>query len=232
MRMTFGTRVMKRGWQGLSLGTAALALAGCATTINDDVSKSRLAQPVADEHGQAITAAGDIAIAGQMVSHSIMNLSEVADATVPPLVQFRGVTSVISGPVDTEPYTDLLRDRLLLITREKLRFVERQLPPLHSHKGKHSGEPMDVNTDADYKILAELRGEYGSDTYLVQIQFLDVHSGQILFNGLYSIRREEQDTSPETVTTHQQIESTNPNPEPVDVDAPPPPPPNGNSGLQ
>ena len=229
MRMTFGTRVMKRGWQGLSWGAAALALAGCATTINDDVSKSRLGQPVADEHGQAITPAGDIAIAGQIVSHAIMNLPEVADATVPPLVQFRGVTSVINGPVDTEPYTNLLRDRLLLITREKLRFVERQLPPLHSHKGKHA---IDVSTDASYKILAELRGEYGSDTYLVQIQFLDISTGQILFNGLYTIRREEQDTPPETVTTQQQIEPTNPNPEPVDVDAPPPPPPNGNSGLQ
>jgi hypothetical protein len=231
--------MMSGGWRGLSWGAAALALAGCATTINDDVSKSRLAQPVADEHGQAITAAGDIAIAGQMVSHSIMDLPEVADATVPPLVQFRGVTSVINGPVDTEPYTDLLRDRLLLITREKLRFVERQLPPLHAHKGKHrtEGGSIDVDTDAAYKILAELRGEYGSDTYLVQIQFIDIHSDQILFNGLYSIRREEEDTPPApTVTTEQQqIEPTNPNPEPIDVDAPPPPPPpppNGNSGLQ
>ena len=224
--------MMSRGRQGLFFGTA-LALAGCATSINDDVSKSHLAQPVADEHGQPIIAAGDIAIAGQEVAHAIMDLPEVANATVPPLVQFKRVTSVINGPVNTEPYTDLLRDRLLLITREKLRFVERQLPPLH---GRKHGGPIDVNTDADYKILAELRGEYGSDTYLVQIQFLDIHSNDILFNGLYSIRREEQDEAPpETATTQQQIEPTTSNPEPIDVDAPPPPPqpmPPGNSGLQ
>jgi hypothetical protein len=229
--------MMGGGWRGFSLVAATLALSACATSINDDVSKSRLAQPVADEHGQAITAAGDIAIAGQMVAHSIMDLPEVADATVPPLVQFRGVTSVINGPVNTAPYTGLLRDRLLLITREKLRFVERQLPPLHGHKSKHKeeGGSIDVDTDADYKILAELRGEYGSDTYLVQIQFIDVHSNQILFNGLYSISREADDTPPATVSSSQPIEPTNPNPEPVDVDAPPPPPqpmPNGNPGVQ
>jgi hypothetical protein len=229
--------MMREGWRGFYLGAAGLALAGCATTINDDISKSQLAQPTMDEHGQVITEAGDIAIAGQMAAHSIMDLPEVAEAAKPPLVEFKGVTSIVTGPVNTQPYTDLLRDRLLLITREKLRYVERQLPPLHAHKGKHheEGGSIDVDTNAEYEILAELRGEYGADNYRVQIQFVDISTRQPLFNGLYNIRHEEQDEAPPQDTTQQPIEPTNPNPTPIDEDASPPPPPPmpaGNSGLQ
>ena len=189
-----------------------------------------------DASGQPIIQAGDVAIAGQMAAHSIMDLPDVSGATVPPLVRFTGVTSTVTGPVDTAPYTSLLRDRLLLLTREKLRFVERQLPAFHAHKVKHSKDvaaPMEINSDADYQIVARLRGNFDDDTYLLDIEFIDIHSGEPLFNGDYRIRKEQEEAPNAATAANPQIESTEPNPTPVDVDAPPPPPqPQGNSGLQ
>ena len=221
--------------RGLLLG-AAVALAGCASTPMHPVQTSE----VDTVTGQSVISAGDIAIVGQLVSHSIMDLPEVADAPSdkPPLVRFAGVTSQINGPIDTSIYTALLRDRILLLCREKLRFVERQLPALGSHK--HHGGPLDVDTDADYKIAAQLRGNYDDDTYLVEVEFIDIHTGESLFTGSYRISREVPQ-APQSPTEEPQpignpnIESTSPNPTPVDVDAPPPPPsqnPGGNSGLQ
>ena len=110
----------------------ALALAACAPV--DDSIGSRLAQPPAGAPKPKPVEAGDIAIVGQEVAHSIMDLPVVAGASVPPLVQFTGVTSIIDKPIDTDPYTELLRDRLLLLTREKLRFVEHTLPPYVPHE--------------------------------------------------------------------------------------------------
>jgi hypothetical protein len=112
------------------------------------------------------------------------------------MVQFTGVTSIIDKPVDTEPYTELLRDRLLLLTREKLRFVERTLPPLitsASKKVKSKKDipaPVAVSSDPDYQVLAEMRGRTEDDYYKIQIQFVDFHTGEVLFNGLYRIRKE------------------------------------------
>src|SRR5277367_6816622 len=110
-----------------------------------------------------------------------MNLPVVADASVPPLVQFTGVTSIVDKPIDTDPYTELLRDRLLLLTREKLRFVEHTLPPYvpPSKKGKKKAEPSqpDQNTtEPDYQILAELRGHAEDEFYRIQVEFVDIHS--------------------------------------------------------
>ena len=202
------------GWARIFLcGAVISSLVSCAET--DNTAGSHLAQPEVDANGNPIIEAGDIAIAGQMFSHSVMALPEVASADKPPLVQFPGVTSIVNGPVDTQPYTSLLRDRLLLLTREKLRFVERQLPPLTPHHRKKEALPLDVDTDADYQVLAELRGNYGDDHYHVQIQFVDVHSNQVLFNGVYRITREaEEAPAPEPAVSAQQgpLESTAPNP--------------------
>lgn len=194
--------------RGAVLGVAALLLAACASTPPPH------AGPEIDAvTGQTVVQAGDIAIAGQLVAHSIMALPEVADASKPPLVRFSGVTSAVNGPVDTSAYTVLLRDRLLLLTREKLRFVERQLPPLTSHKINHNKQlpaPIDVDTNADYQITAQLRGNFDDDTYRVEIEFIDLHSSQALFSGLYSIRKEAQDAATGATTIHdQQIEPTN-----------------------
>ena len=229
MLITFSMRAWKRIGQGAALGAAALFLAACASY---DLSKSRAPTEEIDAAtGQSIVHAGDIAIAGQLVSHSIMDLPEVSGASKPPLVRFAGITNQINGPIDISVYTGLLRDRLLLITREKLRFVERQLPPLIPHHIKHNkelGGPIDVDTDADYRITAQLRGNYDDDTYRLSVQFTDQHSGQTLFSGFYRIRREEpQPAAPETTaapspSNSQQAESTDATP--VDVDAPPPVP--------
>jgi len=212
--------------RGALLGAGALLLSACAEV--DNTANSKLSQP-AEAAGPPITDAGDIAIAGQEVAHSIMDLPEVATAPKPPLVRFTGVTSIVNGPVDT-PYTGLLRDRLLLLTREKLRFVERELPPLRSHKIKSMKDlppPVDIDTDADYQILAELRGNYDDDFYRIQIQFLDLHSNQVLFNGLYRIRKEVSNASNgQTTISDQPIESTAPMGSgpvtPVDLNSPPP----------
>ena len=188
---------------------AAMALAACASVPNAPP------LPQMDAAGEPILPADDVAIAGQEASHSIMDLPEVSQAQVPPLVRFEHVTSSLAAPVDTEPYTDLLRDRLLLLTREKLRFVEHTLPPLH---GKKSKSPP--SSSADYEITAVLGPDAGPDTYLIRIQFVDLHSGQPIFSGLYRIRPEaeaapEPAENPAAATG---IESTAPMP------ATPPPP--------
>jgi hypothetical protein len=208
---------------------ATLALAGCAGTV------SMPKQPEVDAAtGQTIQEAGDIVIVGQLVSHSIMDLPEIASATVPPLVQFAGVTSAINGPVDVSAYTDLFRDRVLLLTREKLRFVERQLPPLGSGRHHHT-MPLDVSTDADYKLTAVLRGFFDDDTYLVQVDFIDLHLGSSVFSAVYRIRKEAQaEPEPAAAATPQNtnIESTAPNSGPTPDPNVPLPPPAGSSTFQ
>jgi hypothetical protein len=189
---------MRAFGRNLTVAAFVLILAACAPLEEvDDTTGSRLAQPPAGTPPQPPIDAGDIAIVGQEVAHSIMDLPAVAGAPVPPLVQFTGVTSIIEPPIDTEPYTTLLRDRLLLLTREKLRFFERTLPP-YVPPGKKSkkkkAEPTSVpvqNTDnPDYEILAELRGHADAEFYRIQVQFIDLHGNEVLFNGLYRIRKE------------------------------------------
>lgn len=187
--------VMGRVVPGLAAAAVVLTLAACAPV--DDTLGSRLTQSPAGTEPQKPTEAGDVAIAGQQFAHSVMDLPEVANATTPPMVQFTGVTSIVDKPVDTDPYTELLRDRLLLITREKLRFVERTLPPLviAPKKGKSKKDvpaPVAISTDPDYQVLAELRGHFEDDFYKIQIEFVDAHTGQVLFNGLYRIHKEAQ----------------------------------------
>ena len=168
-----------------------LALVACAPV--DDSIGSHLTQPPAGTPPQKPIEAGDIAIVGQEVAHSIMDLPVVSGATVPPLVQFTGVTSIVDKPIDTDPYTELLRDRLLLLTRLKLRFVEHTLPPyVPPSKKKKQAEPQPVqNTESpDYQILAELRGHAEDEFYKIQVEFVDIHTNDVLFNGLYRIRRE------------------------------------------
>jgi len=186
-------------WQlerNLTIAAFALALAACAPVneTENDALGSRLAQPPAGVPPEKPVDAGDIAIVGQEVAHSIMDLSVIANAPIPPLVQFTGVTSIIDKPVDSDPYTQLLRDRLLLLTREKLRFVERTLPPYvpSGKKAKKQAMPQPVQntTEPDYQILAELRGHAEDEFYKIQVQFVDVRTSEVLFNGLYRIRKE------------------------------------------
>jgi hypothetical protein len=193
-------------WGQVAWIAGALALAGCASEDVDDVTGSRLQQPVLaqGEKPPPPIEAGDIAIAAQLFSHDIRDLPQIASLTVPQLVQFTGVTSIVKdqngqlAAVDTEPYTDLLRDRLLLGDREKLRFVERQLPAFHpetGHKKNEAAGPIEVDTgDADYRVLAELRGHADSSALRIQMEFADVHSGAVLLNEVYRIRREAPGT--------------------------------------
>jgi hypothetical protein len=202
--MTFLELLVHPRVRKVALLAGALALAGCATEDVDDTTGSRLEQPPAGTVTAPPIEAGDIAIAGQDVSHAIRQLPEIADASVPPLVQFSGVTSIVKGPhgelapIDTQPYTTLLRDRLLLGDREKLRFVERQLPPLttthksHKHEVESTGA-LDTGSP-DYQVLAELRGKVDADFYRIQIEFVNLHTGQVLFNGVYRIRKESPDS--------------------------------------
>jgi len=188
---------IRQGLRGAVLATAALGLVACAGEV-DDTTGSRLQQVPPGSPMPKPTPAGDVTIVGQEVGHAIIDLPEVANAPVPPLVQFTGVTSIIVSPtpIDTQPYTDLLRDRLLLITRLKLRFIEKTLPPLSvaAKKGKKKQEssttPAQNTTNPDYQILAELRGRYDAELYKIQVEFVNVQTGDVLFNGLYSIRKE------------------------------------------
>jgi len=229
-RMTFFTN--RSGWNLACALGLALALAGCMGGDVDDTTGSRLVQPPPSGTPQPPIEAGDIAIAGQDFAHSVCDLPGIADAPKPPLVQFTGVTSIINGPVDTEPYTDLLRDRLLLGTREKLRFVERTLPPLvtTTHKLHHKEKlPPDVliDTNPDYQVLAELRGKYEDDLYRIQIQLVDFNTGAVVFDAVYHIRKEAPSTPEgETTITTQTIPApgTDAGTPPTDQTQAPPPP--------
>jgi hypothetical protein len=220
---------MKQFGQKLIMAAGVCSLVGCASIQDEDkvdAVGSHLAQPAPGAPRMAPTEAGDIAIAGQEFSHSIMDLPAVSGASVPPLVRFNGVTSIINPPIDTEPYTGLLRDRLLLITREKLRFIEHTLPPyIPGKKHKSESQPAQNTSDPDYQILAELRGRPDADFYKIQIEFVDIHNSDVLFTGLYRIRREgpsEQasDSAPES----QQIQA------PPQSEPPPSPPQQSSSG--
>ena len=207
--------------RGFILVAGALSLAACAG-MNQDVDStvgSRLAQPPAGAPPQAAVEAGDIAIVGQLVAHAIMDLPAVSGAAVPPLVQFTGVTSIVDQPIDTEPYTELLRDRLLLITREKLRFVEHTLPPYVPGKHhKSQSQPVQNTDNPDYEILAELRGHATADFYRIQVEFVDTRTNEVLFNGLYHIRPEAGDVAPPETPAY------TPPGQPPQPDQPPPAP--------
>jgi hypothetical protein len=213
----------RRQWTGIAV--AALLLAACAP--EDDSIGSHMAQPAAGMPKMETTDAGDIAIVGQEVAHGIMELPEVSGAAVPPLVQFNGVTSIVDKPIDTDPYTELLRDRLLLLTREKLRFVEHTLPPYvapSKKKHKAQAQPDQNTTDPDYQILAELRGHADADFLKIQVEFVDSHTNQVLFNQVYKIRPEASGPQPDSGNTvSPSMDSGTP--------PPPPPPPSGNTTL-
>ena len=214
----------------------ASALASCAPV--DDTIGSTLVQPPPGTEQQKPVDAGDIAIVGQDVAYAIMDLPAVANATSPPMVQFTGVTSIIDQPIDTSPYTQLFRDRLILLTREKLRFQERTLPPLIiKKKGKEETPPAAASTgdNFDYKVLAELRGRAEDKSYKVQVQFIDAHSGAVLFNCLYRIAKEaapepagEDDTGGSAPSTE---DNTGGAPPPAQDNNGAPPPPQQNAGT-
>jgi hypothetical protein len=225
-------KTVERTMRGMILATGTLVLGACATTPVDDTLNSRLTQPGSPAAEKPIDA-GDIAIAGQYAAHSIRDLPQIANSPKPLMVQFTGATSIVDGPVDTEPYTNLLRDRLVVGSHEKLRYVERELPPLVLAKPKKIKSkkdlppPVQVESDPDYQVLAELRGNFTDDLYKIQIQFVDFHTGEVLFNGLYRIRKEmPSEPSNQTTITTQTIQSPSQSPE-TGVSAPPPsqPPP-------
>jgi hypothetical protein len=183
---------------------ATVMLAGCASDDVDDLTGSHM-QPLpagADNKPQPPIEAGDVAIAGQLFSHDVRALPQIASLTTPALVRFDGVTSLVMDenhqlvPVDTAPYTTLLRDRLLLGDRENLRFIERQLPPLTTTTGKHhhaETAPME-SSNAEYEVRAELRGKANAGSLRIQIEFVDLGSGAVLVNGIYRIRPEAPDS--------------------------------------
>jgi len=206
--MIFFKTAARKVNRGILLLMGALALAACSTT--NETANSGLAQP-GGAAAEPLIEAGDVAIAAQYAAHAIRDLPQVADAPKPMMVQFTGVTSIVTGPVDTEPYTNLLRDRLLVGAHDKLRYVERELPPLILAKPKKIKSrkdlppPVEVNSDPDFQVLAELRGNFNDDFYKIQIQFLDFHTHEVLFDALYHIRKEMPSepppVNPTTITT-------------------------------
>jgi len=176
----------------LAVVVGALALAACASEDDErDAMGSQLQQPPAGTRRPPPIEAGDVAIVGQDVARDLVQLAPISEATVPPLVRFNGVTSIIVPPIDTAPYTVLLRDRLLLLTRAKLRFVEHTLPPyIPGGKHKHAASTAPSDANAQYQVLAELRGKADADKYKIQVEFVDLHSGDILYNETFRIGKE------------------------------------------
>jgi len=181
-------------WGALAVvAVCALVLTGCAAENDErDSMGSHLAQPPHGAKRPPPVDAGDIALVGQDVARQIQQIPAIAEASTPPLVRFNGVTSIVIPPIDTAPYTELLRDRLLLLTREKLRFVEHTLPPYSPGGHKKHVEASSESSDAEYQVLAEIRGQAKAPTYKVQVEFVQIGSGNILFNQTYRISKEDQ----------------------------------------
>jgi hypothetical protein len=177
----------------IAVAVCTLALTGCAVENDErDSMGSHLAQPPHGAKRPPPVDAGDIALVGQDVAGQIQRLPEIANASTPPLVRFNGVTSIINPPIDTAPYTELLRDRLLLLTREKLRFVEHTLPPYSPGGHKKHVEASSESSDAEYQVLAEMRGQPKAPTYKIQVEFVEIGSGNVLFNQTYRISKEDE----------------------------------------
>ena len=116
------------------------------------------------------------------------------------------------------------------------------MPPSKKGKKKKSEEeqqPAQNITNPDYEILAEIRGHAEADTYRIQVEFVDVHSNQILFTGLYRIRKEAEnqpapDVAPDVAPPPSQPPENQPPPPPAppsDLTAPTTSSPSGNQTL-
>jgi hypothetical protein len=136
---------------------------------------------------------GDLAVAGSNIAQSIRSLPEILAAAKPPIIQLQGVTSiVINGPIDTEPYADLLRDRLNAGDDNKVHYMERQLPQLHHERREKSDD--DLSMSPDYQLFAELQGNAKKPTLTLQIQLINVHTQQVAFDHRYHISQEAPST--------------------------------------
>jgi hypothetical protein len=73
------------------------------------------------------------------------------------------------------------------------------VPPSKKGKSKKAPpQPAENTSEPDYEILAELRGHAEDDFCKIQVEFVDIHTKEVLFNGLYRIRREASaEPSPE-----------------------------------
>ncbi len=149
---------------------------------------SHLVQPAAGQLRPKPEEAGDIAVAGSTMAQEIRTLPVILAAPKPPIIQLQGVTSIVqNGPIDTEPYSNLLRDRLNAGDDNKVHYMERQLPQARHHR---EGSDNDLDMSADYQLMAELQGNARHPMLTLQVQLIDAHTNQIVFDQSYRIRQE------------------------------------------
>ena len=173
----------------LYLLASPLVLLTACTKPQDERLGSRLVQPPTGAPLPPPEDIGDIAVAGSNIAEAIRTLPEIVSAPKPPIIQLQAVTSiVINGPVDTEPYANLLRDRLNAGDDNKVHYMERQLPQLNHVKRERSDD--DANMSADYNLFAELQGNARNSYLTIQVQLIDARTSQVVFDKSYHIRQE------------------------------------------
>ena len=176
----------------------------------DNAVGSRLAQPPQGVPLPKAEEVGDITIAGQEFCprrHGLARRRRCGCAR-------RWCDSTASPALSTSrSIRNLTRSSCaiacFLLTREKLRFIEHTLPPYVPGK-KHKSEdkqPVQNISDPDFEILAELRGHADAEFYRIQIEFVDAHSHEVLYNGLYHIRPEasDQQSAQEPAASNDQV---------------------------
>ena len=70
-------------------------------------------------------------------------------------------------------------------------------------------------SNPDYEILAEMRGHATADFYRIQIEFVDAHTHDVLYSGLYHIRPEGGEVAAPASTDYQQAPPPEPDRPPV-----------------
>ncbi len=177
------------------LASSAWLLTGCEG--EDYTLTSRLSQSGKFEQRPKPDDVGDLALAGSNIAQQIRTLPVITSAAHPPIIELQGVTSVVTnGIIDTEPYADLLRDRLNAGDDNKVRFMERQLPQT-AVKHRHGAKPAsDEDVSPDYRLFAELQGNASKPVLVLQIQLIDANSNAIVFDHSYVIQKETGSDSP------------------------------------
>lgn len=150
----------------------------------------------------------DIGAAAQKAAQSIMNLPEIAQATVPPIVLVSPVMNRSATPVDTDLYTTKLRGVLMAQGGGRVRFLARDAAAninqaeqaMRNSGAVRKGNATREAHTYDYILSAEVRGismaqgQRQSEYFLVAFKLIDVND-LLLWENQYEVKKEGRDNS-------------------------------------
>ena len=186
-----------------TIGVALIV--GCSTTHKPDVRYIDPGSP-GSKGGTGIESQ-DIGAAAQKAAQSIVNLPQIAQATVPPTVIITPVVNRSASPIDTDLYTVKLRGILMQYDTGKVRFLARDTSwnennnemALRQRGEVQQGQARNAAT-YDYILTAELRGISGSsgkgrsEYFLVAFKLVDMND-ILVWENQYEIKKQGNDST-------------------------------------